>query len=190
MSLNLPDFAGNMGHKDQVLALKWVDKNIKQFGGGDDRTTLLGHDTGTCCAHVLSLSSSFSRPFDFAYFFSLFLSRFFLSLSYIEQFLFIGAISVSLHMISPASQGLFENAIVLSGSALNPSIPRVKDHLTILYNLAESLHYPVDNNRDLLEFLHQIDGKLLTKRTFQDFTNTGFGRRMANLIWATAVERE
>ncbi|XP_055320352.1 esterase B1-like [Sitodiplosis mosellana] len=146
MSLNLPDFAGNMGHKDQVLVLKWVDKNIKQFGGGggDGKTTLLGHDTG--------------------------------------------AISVSLHMISPASKGLFENAIMLSGSALNPSIPRVKDHLTILYNLAESLHYPVENNRDLLEFLRQIDGKLLTKRTFQDFSNTGFGRRMANLIWATAVE--
>lgn len=93
-------------------------------------------------------------------------------------------------MISPASNGLFENAIMLSGSALNPSIPRVKDHLTILYNLAETLHYPVDNNRDLLEFLRQIDGKLLTKRTYQDFSNPGFGRRMANLIWGTAVERE
>lgn len=93
-------------------------------------------------------------------------------------------------MISPASEGLFENAIMLSGSALNPSIPRVKDHLTILYNLAETLHYPVDNNRDLLEFLRQIDGNLLTKRTYQDFSNTGFGRRMANLIWSTAVERK
>lgn len=94
-----------------------------------------------------------------------------------------------MHIISPASVGLFTNAIMLSGSALNPSIPRVKDHLTLLYNLAETLHYPVENNRDLLEFLRQIDGKLLTQRTFQDFSNTGFGRRMANLIWATAVER-
>lgn len=101
----------------------------------------------------------------------------------------VGAISVSLHLISPSSRGLFENAIMLSGSALNPSIPRVKDHLTILYNLAEYLHYPVDNNRDLLEFLRQIDAKVLTQRTYQDFSNTGFGRRMANLIWATVVER-
>lgn len=100
-----------------------------------------------------------------------------------------GAISVSLHMISPTSVDLFENAIMLSGSALNPSVPRIKDHLTILYNLAETLHYPVDNNRDLLEFLRQIDAKLLTQRTYQDFSNTGFGRRMANLIWATVVER-
>lgn len=101
-----------------------------------------------------------------------------------------GALSVSLHMISPASDGLFENAIILSGSALNPSIPRVKDHLTILYNLAEYLHYPVDNNRDLLEFLRQIDGKLLTQRTYQDLHITGFGRRIANLIWSTVVERK
>lgn len=79
---------------------------------------------------------------------------------------------------------------MLSGSALNPSIPRVKDHLTILYNLAEYLHYPIDNNRDLLAFLEQIDAKVLTRRTYQDFSNTGFGRRMANLIWATVVERK
>lgn len=102
----------------------------------------------------------------------------------------LGAISVSLHMISPASKGLFENAIMLSGSALNPSIPRVKDHLTILYNLAENLHYPVDNNRDLLEFLKEIDANILTQRTFQNFSNTGFGRRMANSIWSTVLERK
>lgn len=45
MSLNLADYAGNMGHKDQQMALKWIDKNIKQFGGGG-RTTLMGHDSG------------------------------------------------------------------------------------------------------------------------------------------------
>lgn len=45
MSLNLPDYAGNMGHKDQVLALKWIDKNIKHFGGGGN-TTIFGFDSG------------------------------------------------------------------------------------------------------------------------------------------------
>lgn len=113
----------------------------------------------------------------------------FLRLNIIVECFILGAISVSLHMISPASKGLFENAIMLSGSALNPSIPRVKDHLTLLYNLAENLHYPVDNNRDLLEFLKQVDAKLLTQHTFQNFSNTGFGRRMANMIWATVIER-
>lgn len=61
MSLNLADYAGNMGHKDQQMALKWVDKNIKRFGGGG-RTTLLGHDSGmtanlfihNCIVNVLS----------------------------------------------------------------------------------------------------------------------------------------
>lgn len=45
MSLNLPDYAGNMGFKDQVLALKWVKQNIKQFGGGEN-ITVLGHGAG------------------------------------------------------------------------------------------------------------------------------------------------
>lgn len=45
MSLNLPDYSGNMGLKDQVLALKWVKQNIKQFGGNEN-ITILGHGTG------------------------------------------------------------------------------------------------------------------------------------------------
>lgn len=51
MSLNLPDYAGNMGFKDQVLALKWVNQNIKQFGGGDN-ITVMGHSSGKCSIDV------------------------------------------------------------------------------------------------------------------------------------------
>lgn len=205
MSLNLPDYAGNMGHKDQVLAFKWIDKNIKQFGGGG-KTTLIGHDSGKNISDIrqckLSARGScwLARPavnvgwtlaeFALTNVWNIFRILHINCFVWISFARYLGAISVSLHMISPASQGLFENAIMLSGSALNPSIPRVKDHLTILYNVAENLHYPVDNNRDLLEFLKQVDAKLLIQRTFQDFSNSGFGRRMANLIWSTVIERE
>lgn len=66
-----------------------------------------------------------------------------------------GAVSVSLHLISPASDGLFQNAIMLSGSSLNPSIPRVKDHLTILYNLGE-FHKIFPSLHEMSKFIKKI----------------------------------
>lgn len=45
MSLNLADYSGNMGLKDQVLAMKWIQANIKQFGGSEN-ITILGHGSG------------------------------------------------------------------------------------------------------------------------------------------------
>lgn len=46
LSLNMPEYNGNAGMKDQVLAIKWVNENIKQFGGDKNRITLMGHSSG------------------------------------------------------------------------------------------------------------------------------------------------
>lgn len=47
---------GNFGLKDQVMALKWVQSNIEQFGGDPTAVTLMGHDAGAMSVHYLMMS--------------------------------------------------------------------------------------------------------------------------------------
>jgi carboxylesterase type B len=70
------NITGNMGLKDQVVALQWVQKYGHLFGGDVKQVTLMGWSAG--------------------------------------------AASVTYHLYSKASEGLFHRAIAMSGSMLNP----------------------------------------------------------------------
>ncbi|KAL3282162.1 hypothetical protein HHI36_005357 [Cryptolaemus montrouzieri] len=47
---------GNYGLKDQSLALKWVNKNIKYFNGDPEKVTIFGNSAGATCSqlHIVS----------------------------------------------------------------------------------------------------------------------------------------
>ncbi|XP_071526965.1 carboxylic ester hydrolase-like [Panulirus ornatus] len=47
---------GNLGVKDQSLALRWVQRNIHVFGGDPDRVTLFGESAGASNTHLHVLS--------------------------------------------------------------------------------------------------------------------------------------
>ncbi|XP_013141548.1 PREDICTED: cholinesterase 1-like, partial [Papilio polytes] len=74
LCLDTEDAPGNAGMKDQVAALRWVQKNISNFGGDPNNVTIFGESAGGS--------------------------------------------SVSFHLLSPMSKGLFKRAIPQSGQAI------------------------------------------------------------------------
>ncbi|XP_017772304.1 PREDICTED: venom carboxylesterase-6-like [Nicrophorus vespilloides] len=49
---------GNYGYKDMIFVLRWVQENIKQFGGNKDKVTIFGQSAGGAAVHHLILSPS------------------------------------------------------------------------------------------------------------------------------------
>ena len=56
LSDNLEDQSGNYGTLDQIAALKWVRKNIDQFGGDKNNVTIFGESAGGHNVYALMFS--------------------------------------------------------------------------------------------------------------------------------------
>ncbi|CAG9764858.1 unnamed protein product [Ceutorhynchus assimilis] len=109
LSIDGTPVTGNMGLKDQNLALKWVRRNIKHFNGDPNNVTIFGHSAGSASVHA--------------------------------------------HILSPASKGLFQKAILQSGNVLNSWCWGSKNNAT---KLVELLGKSADTEKQALEILKQV----------------------------------
>jgi len=113
--------SGNMGVKDQIVALKWVQANIANFGGDPNQVTIFGDDAG-------------------------------------------GA-SVSIHMMSPESKGLFANAFVNGGNVLCDIFQQTNPQEAAV-ELASRLDCTSEKGEDILRCLStQTQQAIVTKQS-------------------------
>ncbi len=100
-----------------------------------------------------------------------------------------GCWSVSLHMVSPASQGLFNRAICFSASALVPWIlSYVKDHREIAETFAISNGVHPTNDQQLIDYLKNVDADQLAALAYTDFYTAGTIEKAIKLPWVPVVE--
>lgn len=66
-----------------------------------------------------------------------------------------GAASVTFHMLSPMSRGLFHGAIVMSASALN-NWTITRDPLSLAKEIADSLNCPTDNSQIMIDCIRKV----------------------------------
>ena len=122
---------GNLGMLDQVQALKWVQENIKDFGGDPNKVTIFGVSAGGS--------------------------------------------SVSLHLLSPLSKGLFHQVIAESGVDLSPFATQpVSFGLRFAKELAQKLDCTSNNHETMVACIREKKGEDIQKAAdsiFHGFTD-------------------
>lgn len=141
LSLGIKEAPGNAAMKDQVAALRWVQKNIKAFRGDPDNVTIFGESAG-------------------------------------------GA-SVSYHLLSPMSKGLFHKAITQSGSSLCPWAFQANP-VHNAHRIVKSLGYDTKDPHELYKILNNLPlPDLVGIKLPKDLRQTLF----SELMYAPSIEK-
>lgn len=138
LNLGTSEYSGNMGLKDQQLALKWVYENIEHFSGNKDKILLFGESAGIsirkCHLEIISKSSNE---------------------------IILGGASVTFHMLNEISRKYFKRAFAMSGSIFSYFALTEGNHVNRIKECSN-----INNHDSLMEFLKTSASEILTQCHF------------------------
>lgn len=146
LSLNSNSISGNMGLKDQQLALQWIHANIGHFGGDNKRITIFGQSAGI----QIDLYISY-----------IFLCNFYFLKNKKK---ILGGASTHFHILSPESRKYFRNALAMSGAIYDYfAMSEENSHVNAAYEIAKEMGQPQSTLEQLITFLKNATVDDLTK---------------------------
>lgn len=134
LNLGHGDYTGNMGLKDQQLAIKWIYENIDAFSGNRNEILLMGESAGRSYQRKELLSFSFLN----------------------FELLSIGGSSVNFHILNEESRKYFNRAYLSSGTAFTYFALSTGDHLVRMQEFSK-----INETNDLIEYLKTVDSMTL-----------------------------
>lgn len=145
LCLDHEEVPGNAGLKDQVMALKWVQKNIAKFGGDPNNVTLYGLNIAAAFVHY-HLMSPLSQGIQVI-----------LDANKLYCYFLLFPIIPCKQICVVNCTGLFHHVIIQGDCALNPHayVPR-EVAIKKAFKLGKALEWDTDNTDDLLEFLRAV----------------------------------
>lgn len=168
LTLDLPEYSGNMGLKDQRLAIKWVHENIEHFGGDKNKIGLVGHSSGAMCVGLHVMTSQSKYP------------------------MFQKAILMNGAALNPAIPRRYNHLEFLDklgifNRSINSKFHFIFQSCLLIFS-AEELHYPISNPSDFIEMLNHIDANVLKNKTVCGPLLSTPGRKAINRIWNPNIE--
>ncbi len=119
--------------KDQVMALRWVRKNIHNFGGNPNSVTIAGSSAGASSVH-LHLLSPLSKG------------------HHLDKLAILLDISIHFEFFST---GLYHKAIMHSGTSLQPWLLMDKTVANVTKKHAQMLGCPILSSKEMVSCLRQ-----------------------------------
>ncbi|CAH2248366.1 jg6188 [Pararge aegeria aegeria] len=136
LCLDTKEVPGNAGMKDQVAALKWVQRNIENFGGDPHQVTIMGQSAGSasCTLHALSPMSKglFKRVIAMS---GVPLSEFTVEFESKRRALILGKILGFETTNTSALLEFLQNVHVKKLVATNPSVIAIEEYINLVMKL-------------------------------------------------------